>query len=380
MTETEDKILDFFGTDRQPSKEAEAKVAAEDKLPLLFGANPVDYAARKLNGQNGLLGDRYLSRGGGLLFVAPSGMGKSTAVMQSSVLWACGKPAFVINSTRPLRVTIVQAEDDEDDLCDQARVVDHLMLNAAEKHCVAQNCWIETINDKLGLEAIGAIDGILKQRPSDLLVLNPYTAYFDGEIRDDKANRLFLRRDLQRLMNRYRLGVILVLHTPKTNFRKGTDTWNIYDWMYSAAGAAELTQWARAVLAIDPVGDSGIFRFIAAKRGERIGWEERIRYFAHDPRPGVLLWNETTEAAAKNAKAKNTGGSLEDLIKLVPPIDSIPKSQLEEKAREAGFSRKRFRALSDAAIVEGKLFAVQIDNRPARSIAGINRRPTSNEI
>jgi AAA domain len=376
MTQTEDKILDFF-RDEKPSEEARAKAAAEDKLPLLFGANPVDYAVRQLNGQNCLLGDRYLSRGGGLLFVAPSGMGKSTAVMQASVLWACGKPAFVINSYQPLRVTIIQAEDDEDDLRDQARVVDHLCLNAAEKHCVAQNCWIETVNDKLGLEAVGIIDGILKQRQTDLLILNPYTAYFDGAIRDDQANRLFLRRDLQRLINRHRIGVILVLHTPKTNFRGSTEAWNIYDWMYSAAGAAELTQWARAVLAIDPVGDSGIFRFIAAKRGERIGWEERIRYFAHDQRPGVLMWNETTEAAAKSAKVQTVSASIEDLLKLVPAIDPIPKAQLEEKARQAGMSRTRFRALLETAFVDKRLFSVQIDNLPARFIAGVSRSPAN---
>jgi AAA domain len=377
MTEniTEEKILDFFGPTEKPSAEARAKAAQTDTLPLLLGSNPIEYAGRTINGEDCLLADRFLERGTSMLLVAPSGIGKSTAVMQAAILWSCGKEAFSIAPTRTLRVLIVQAEDNTADLKDQARVVDYLVLTPAERQCVEHNCWIETVNDKVGLEAIVLLDGVLKQHPTDLLIINPYTAYYDGEIRDDQANRIFLRGHLQRLINRYRIGVILVHHTPKTNFRKGSDSWNIYDWMYSAAGAAELTQWARAVLAIDPIGDSGTFKFIAAKRGDRIGWDHRIKYFAHDPRPGVLLWNETSKANAESAAATKVTGSVDDLVKLVPMLDSIPKTELEARAMAARFTQKHYRALLERALLDKKLYSVKIPNPGARSIAGISRTP-----
>ena len=40
------------------------------------------------NDGNTLLGDRFLCRGGGLLFVGSSGIGKSTAVVQMGICWA----------------------------------------------------------------------------------------------------------------------------------------------------------------------------------------------------------------------------------------------------------------------------------------------------
>jgi hypothetical protein len=42
--------------------------------------------------------------------------------------------------------------------------------------------------------------------------------------------------------------------------------------MYAGAGAADITNWARAILIADPTDDPVIFKFIAAKRGGRIGW------------------------------------------------------------------------------------------------------------
>jgi len=42
--------------------------------------------------------------------------------------------------------------------------------------------------------------------------------------------------------------------------------------MYSGSGASCLTNWARAYLVIEPTELHGVYKFIAAKRGERIAW------------------------------------------------------------------------------------------------------------
>ena len=66
--------------------------------------------------QDTLLGDRLLCRGGTLLFVGPSGIGKSSSSMQQDICWALDREAFGITPARPLRILTIQAENDGGDL------------------------------------------------------------------------------------------------------------------------------------------------------------------------------------------------------------------------------------------------------------------------
>ncbi|MEI9893776.1 MAG: hypothetical protein WDN28_07705 [Chthoniobacter sp.] len=44
--------------------------------------------------------------------------------------------------------------------------------------------------------------------------------------------------------------------------------------MYAGAGSADITNWARAAVIIDPTHAPHVFKFIAAKRGARVGWRD----------------------------------------------------------------------------------------------------------
>ena len=296
-----------------------------------------------------------------MFLVAPSGQGKSSAVMQAMVCWCCGRPAFDIQCCEPLRITLIQAEDDDGDLADMARVCEHLFLTTSEREQITQNAWIETVNDKIGAQAVLIIDQILDQRPCDLLILNPYTAYLGGSIMDDEANSAFLRADLQRLANKHDCALLIVHHTPKTNFRGKTEKWSIMDWMYSGAGAAVLTNWARAIMAIDPMGESRIFRFIAAKRGARIGWEEPINYFRHDSRPGVLLWSKANPSEiAAASKAKYPGlVSPETVVESVPVLDGISMTKLKELLAQKGATQRGAKTAIDLALEDHLIHVIQ---------------------
>src|SRR5438046_2042415 len=65
------------------------------------------------NDPNEIFKDRWLCRGGISLLVGQTGIGKSTFIMQGSMLWSLGKDAFGIRPARPLRILIIQAENDE---------------------------------------------------------------------------------------------------------------------------------------------------------------------------------------------------------------------------------------------------------------------------
>jgi AAA domain len=324
----------------------------------LAGGSAIHYAQKIIDPGSCLLGNRYLTRGSGMFFVAPSGQGKSTAVMQATVCWCCGRESFDILPSRPIRINLIQAEDDDADLTDMAKVIDYLHFSGPELELIEKNSWIETINDKVGTDAIRAIDDILEARPCDLVILNPYTAYLGASIMDDEANSLFLRRDLQAMLNRHNCAALPVHHTPKTNFRSRTDKWSTMDWMYSGAGAAVLTNWARAILAMEPVGESGVYKFIAAKRGQRIGWTAKINYFRHDSRPGVLLWTKANEeeiAAGQSSAKRRTVLPISKLITFLPEIGGLGMMELREKVMESGISRRAFDDSIQMAIETGKV-------------------------
>jgi hypothetical protein len=303
----------------------------------LQGASFLDLSQREIDESQTLLGDRYLCRGGGMFIVAPSGHGKSAIVAQASILFACGLPAFGIKPARPLRSLVVQAEDDEGDITEMARMVDHLGLTANQRKMVGENTHVEFINDVTGKPFLTVCDGFLAQRRADLLWINPYTAYLGADIKDDGLNSQFLRSDLNPILTKRDCAAVMIHHTPKTNFRD-TTAWKASDWMYAGAGAAVLTNWARAYLVIEPCSDThGVYKFIAAKRGKRIGWGDEFReyeqFWAHSQEEGKILWvpasNEQV-AAGKKAKGKNE----DDLLQLIPDSSSATIHRSEDQARD----------------------------------------------
>src|SRR5688500_19891006 len=82
---------------------------------------------------NELLRHRFLCRGGGLLLVGPTGIGKSSLSMQAMIMWAVGRGVFWIQPVRPLKSLLVQAENDEGDLAEMRDgVIAGLHLNDTE--------------------------------------------------------------------------------------------------------------------------------------------------------------------------------------------------------------------------------------------------------
>ena len=145
--------------------------------------------------------------------------------------------------------------------------------------------------------------------------------------------------------------MIINHHTTKTNNRD-TSGWRHSDWMYAGAGSADMTNWARAILTIDPTVNPVVFKFIAAKRGKRLNWADEdgnpefVRCFAH--RADCLAWREATAeestATMKTASATGRGKTAEDLFRLIPlPPETIGLHTLETAAQKIGIGEKRFR-------------------------------------
>jgi hypothetical protein len=364
----------------------------EPKLPeFAIGQSIHWYAKQPINENDTLLGNRYLCRTGGMFVIAPSGMGKSTLSIQFAILWCCGLSAFGIKPKKALRILLVQSEDDQGDCTEMSKMIDHLELNDEEKARVDENSELVRCNHLVGYQFIQALRSRLqnakdKGKPFDLVIINPYGVYLGADVKDTEACTQFLNQWLNPVLNEFNVATILIHHTPKTNFQN-TDNYNIWDWMYYGAGCACITNWARAILVMKPEKDLKMFRFIAAKRGSRIGdeWENSFeRYFAWSSKPGVLRWENvpTEQAVEQMTKPGRKSVNLDVALKQVPVLDAELKEKVITKiqnACEVGHTLAK-NALAELILTE-KAFDIPLENPgKGRSFAGVRQlRPGSEQ-
>lgn len=328
-----------------------------------------------------LLGGRYLCKEGGLLFVGPSGIGKSTAAVQQDILWALGRPAFGIWPARALRMVCIQAENDDGDLIEFARgIMEGMELSAKEREAVRANTVYVSHKTSTGSEFVQFMARCMEQHKPDIIRIDPLQAYLGDDPKESKALTGFVRNLINPLLEEFQCAVILNHHTPKTNHRD-TSAWKSSDWMYAGAGAADLTNWARAVLIIDPCeGDSHLFRFIAAKRGGRIGWKGQDgapvteRYFRHSRTPGAILW-EDADAESVATFGRKPPKTKDDILALVPADCSIEKAALVSKAQSDGIGEKKARHFIAELVHDQRLFVHCTKRKGTNPLQSLARHP-----
>jgi hypothetical protein len=298
----------------------------------------------------------WLRKGGGAFLVSTSGTGKSVWTVQASLLWAQGLPAFGIEPVRPLKIGIVQAEDDDEEMVKfRNNITDGLVeqagLDLGQVEAAARSgVYLFNPVGKVGVAFIEYLGKILEIYPElDLLIVNPLQSYFGGDISRNADVSGFLRGGLDPLIKPDKVGVLFVHHTNKPPNAKERTGWGTDAFAaYIGAGGAEIVNWARAMLALMPCeNDSRLFRLTAAKRGQRLGWKDaggeptNVRFIAHSE--NRIFWRDATPEEERAAQA-STGG------KKTP---SDPKADAEQLANRL---REQASPLSDARALAGQLF------------------------
>ena len=344
----------------------------------------MDISAGEPDPRKTVLGNRFLCIGGGMLFVGPSGIGKSSASVQQDVLWSLGRPAFGIRPARPLRILTIQAENDAEDLAEMRDgVCRGLGLTDADRQLVRERVFYETEQARTGAEFLAYADKRLAMAQFDLLRIDPFLAYLGADVMNSEQTAAFLRTGLNPILTRRAVACIIAHHTPKVTNRD-TSNWRGTDWMYSGAGSADITNWTRAALVIDPTHAPGVFKFIAAKRGNRIGWtnedgeRETLRHYCHAS--DGLYWREATdddlEAVEAAAQAKKQGKSVKpaaDLKAHVPTVGAIPKVVLLQKAQGSGFGKHAAAAALKELLETGAVFRWEIKRKGTNPEVRISR-------
>lgn len=316
------------------------------------------------NDPNELLRHRYLCRGGGLLLVGPTGVGKSSLSMQAMVNWGIGRAFFGIQPVKPIKSLLIQAENDEGDLAEMRDgVLAGLNLTVDERRLAMENIIVAREDTRTGLPFFsGAVRPLLEQHKPDLVWIDPALAYLGGEVVSQNDVGAFLRNMLNPLLREFNCAAVVVHHTNKPASGKEKLDWSAGDFAYLGGGSAEWANWARAVLCLRSLGSHSVFELRAAKRGRRLGWKEAggetkayVKYIAHAKEPGVICWREAEESdVPQPAKAKKVH-SKEDIMPHIPLDKPISKEALRSKANVAGIAFNRINSLIAELLDDGTL-------------------------
>lgn len=313
---------------------------------------------------NELIRHRYLCRGGGMLLVGPTGIGKSSLAMQFMILWALGLPALGIHPSRPLKSLLIQAENDDGDL---AEMRDGVMrgLELTEDQIRTAQARVLVVNEDTRTGARffeEVVRPLLTLHRPDLLWIDPVLAYLGGDTAHQKDVGAFLRNGLNALLREFGCGAVLIHHTNKPPSGQEKPNWSAGDFAYAGSGSAEWANWSRAVLAVRSMGSHSVFELLAAKRGVRLDWRNpdgisktSQKFITHAIETGGICWRvagaEEVDAAGNNAT--KAGKSRTDLMALVPMDRPIEKNLLLERCRERGIGLNRARGFINSLVEEG---------------------------
>lgn len=267
---------------------------------------------------NAIFRYRFLRKGGAAMLIATSGVGKSVFTVQAAILWAMGEPMVGIQPVRPLRITIIQGEDDDDDMGEFrddiiAELAKTYSLDALQKAC--DSIRIIDFTGKRGELFVTAFKGEVEKGHSDLFIVNPLHSFFEGDLSQAKDCSLFFRQGIDPAIKPGKAAVLFVHHTGKPSVTHERRAWgqDLYS-EYIGNGSAELTNWPRATLVIlKHAYVSGCFILTVPKRGRRLGWKDEEgrpttrKFIAHGSHN--IFWREIgkTEIDAIVAKAKEGG-------------------------------------------------------------------------
>lgn len=329
-------------------------------------ARPLGDLQRHLqNDPDELLKDRYLCKGGGLLLVGPTGIGKSSLGMQCMLSWALGAPAFDIRPARPLKSLLIQAENDDGDLAEMRDgVIAGLGFNDHDAEEATDRIYVCREDAKVsGRFFEETVRPLLEEHRPDLLWIDPALAYLGGETNSQKDVGGFLRNHLNPLLREFECGAVIIHHSNKPSNGVEKATWSGSDFAYLGSGSAEWANWSRAVMALRNIGSDTVFELKAGKRGWRLGWKNpdgvtrtTSQFIAHARGDGEIYWRPATtdEVQVIGAEERDAKQCMK-LMALVPQNNPIEKNCLLQACQRIDIGVNKARALIKELIESGEI-------------------------
>lgn len=226
------------------------------------------------NDPNHVIGHgRWLCKGGSLLITGQAGIGKSSFTMQMACSFAVGRELFGIPTKRPLRIAVIQAENDIGDLAEAFQGVTSSMgLNQSERALLEENLKFFTETTKTGAAFAEMLRKIVVRHKLDFVVCDPLLSYVGGDMSKQEVASNFLRNLIQPILKDTGVILCFIHHEGKPKPKDETKGQTFSDMSYSGLGSSELVNWARAIINIRRESiEMPEFSFNLTKRGKLAG-------------------------------------------------------------------------------------------------------------
>lgn len=213
----------------------------------------------------------YLCKGKAIWLVGPSGIGKSSLITQMAICFAQGNDFFGVTPVGKLKILIIQAENDDNDIAEMIHGISKAMnveAGGEKENLLHEQIMFITKECGMGQEFLDWLSRILERDKPDLVIVDPLLAFAGININDQKECTWFTRQGLNPILKYTDTAMICAHHTGKPKTAKETAGLSKNDLAYAMIGSSDLTNWARGVINVRPVTDD-VFELIFAKRGKR---------------------------------------------------------------------------------------------------------------
>lgn len=231
------------------------------------------------NDPNNVLGNRMMCKGGTMVVVSQSGVGKSSLQRQLEAGLALERTdmTFGIKPVRALRQLLIQAENDVGDMSEVVcGVRDAFNLSKSEAQQWQSLCRTRRITEYAGEEFMRKLEVLVLDLRPDIVWIDPLNNFIGDDISKAEVVSQFCVQGLNTIANRCGTVFILIHHMGKPKDDKYMTNATGSDMAYLGLGSSVLTNTAREVLVMARVqtpneSDPKTFRFVATKRGRRAG-------------------------------------------------------------------------------------------------------------
>ena len=299
-------LADIFGDARQPGGDS----LDWDDLLEFNTANDANNVIGFHDGRT----TRYLCRGHSAWLIGPSGVGKSSLLFQFGISWACGLPIFGIAPQHPLRVLVVQAENDTGDMSEMAKGIRD-GLDVEFSTLLKTNILVRSVDGLIGQSFCAWLRREIEAYRADMVLVDPLLSFAGIDVsRQDQVSQ-FCRVWLGPVLRETGAVLISAHHTGKPQRQDAkARPQTLTDMAYAGIGSSELVNWSRAVMLLERV-DANAFRLQLAKRGRRArathpsGEPTECIWLRHATN-GSIFWEQTDPPVEpeKEEKSTSSGG------------------------------------------------------------------------
>lgn len=217
---------------------------------------------------------RFLCKSFAAWLIGQTGSGKSSLLSQLAFGWAAGKSVWGIMPIKPLRILIVQAENDIGDAAEFTQGIFRSMgIDPMSEtfDLLRENIRIVTERRTTGARFCDWLGRKILDHKADVVFVDPFLSFAGVNVGLLHECSIFLRSHLNPVL--VETGAILINahHTGKPKFDKNVKTPTALDYAYAGIGSSELVNWARAAMVLLSLGDGRHYELKLAKRGMRAG-------------------------------------------------------------------------------------------------------------